>query len=257
MYYGEPKLPAVEHVELIDMATQIARVAIEAKRAQNASRLAAEELQALSRRLVELQESERKLLARELHDRVGQALTALSLNLAVLQSQSRAPQVRARLKDSQALLETTIQAIQNVAAELRPPMLDDHGLAAALAWYARDFGTRSGIAVAVEAAKGERMPPAIELALFRIAQEALNNIAKHARAGRATIVLDRAGEEYVMRIADDGIGVGPAQEPREQRGTGLGMITMRERAQAVGGRFAVESAAGKGTRLTVRIPALK
>jgi PAS domain S-box-containing protein len=375
MYYGEPRLPQVEHIQLIDMATQMARVAIEAKRTEDALRQSedrmrrameaipamvwsarpdgtvdfvnaawaqymevpaqverldwvarlhpedrsrvlehwrgliasgipseiemrlrrsdgsyrwflarqqplrdetggvarwygtltdiedrrqseeklrrsAEELQALSRRLVELQESERKLLARELHDRVGQALTALSINLGMLQGRSRTPEVRARLKDSEALLEATVQAIENVAADLRPPMLDDHGLPAALAWYADEFAARSGVAVSVQAETGERLSPEVEIALFRIAQEALNNIAKHARATRATIVLGRAATDCVMWISDNGIGSGHA-EPRRP---GLGMVTMRERAQAVGGSFEISSLPGEGTRLTVHVP---
>jgi PAS domain S-box-containing protein len=224
----------------------------ERRQSEEKLRRSAEELQALSRRLVELQESERKLLARELHDRVGQALTALSINLARLQDRSRTPEVRARLKDSEALLEATVQAIENVVADLRPPMLDDHGLPAALAWYADEFAVRSGVAVSVqaEAEGGERLSPEVEIALFRIAQEALNNIAKHARATRATIVLGRAASDYCMWISDNGIGSGHA-EPRRP---GLGMVTMRERAQAVGGSFEISSTPGDGTRLTVRVP---
>jgi two-component system sensor histidine kinase UhpB len=168
----------------------------------------------------------------------------------MLQGRSRKPEVRARLKDSEALLETTVQAIENVAADLRPPMLDDHGLPAALAWYADEFAARSGVAVSVQAEPGERLSPEVEIALFRIAQEALNNIAKHARATRATIVLGRAATDCVMWISDNGIGSGHA-EPRRP---GLGMVTMRERAQAVGGSFEISSPPGNGTQLTVRVP---
>jgi PAS domain S-box-containing protein len=220
-------------------------------------RRSAEELQALSRRLVDLQESERKLLSRELHDRVGQNLTALGINLAMLQDRlpPATPEVDARLKDSAALVESTVRVIDNVAAELRPPMLDDFGLTSALAWYAKEFGARSGVAVSVEAQPGERLAPQIEIALFRIAQEALNNIAKHSRATRATIHVVRAGAACVMSIADNGIGSSEIQGPAQQRKPRLGMVTMRERAQAVGGTFEIASAPGSGTRLTVRVPA--
>ncbi|TMH48941.1 MAG: PAS domain S-box protein, partial [Betaproteobacteria bacterium] len=174
----------------------------ERKRAENALRDSGVRLQALSRRLVELQESERKELARELHDRVGQSLTALKINIDILQpalaSQENA-EVLARVADSAALLEATMDTIENVMSELRPPMLDDHGLAAALDWHARNFSRRTGIAVAVRAGETAGRPALQgEIALFRIAQEALNNVAKHARAHRVEIALDHANGECVM-----------------------------------------------------------
>jgi PAS domain S-box-containing protein len=230
----------------------------ERKDAENALRASSLQLQALSRRLVELQESERKDLARELHDRIGQNLTALNINLNILGS-SLPPQAgdepRARLEDSKALVESTTAAIGNILSELRPPMLDEHGLALALDWYARQVSARAGIPLAVRnLAPGERPAPEAEIALFRIAQEALNNIVKHARASRAGITLERRGSEYVMRVEDDGVGF-DAGEERAARRPGLGMAIMRERAQAVGGRFEVRAQSGSGTRLAVRVPA--
>jgi two-component system sensor histidine kinase UhpB len=225
------------------------------KRAEQRSRQAAGELQALSRRLVELQESERKALARELHDRVGQTLTALSINLGILRKAlSEDSQASSRVEDSAALVKSTARTIENVVAELRPPMLDDHGLQAALDWLGRQFAARADVVVSVQAAQpGERMAVDVEIALFRIAQEALNNVAKHARATRVVITLRRTGSEQVMSIADDGIGLRAVQERSERPVPGLGIVTMRERAQAVGGQFAVEAIAGGGTRLTVRV----
>jgi PAS domain S-box-containing protein len=224
------------------------------KRAEETSRRAAEELQALSRRLVELQESERKALARELHDRLGETLTALSINLAMLKQAVRGDAAATtRIEDSAALLKSTAATIENMVAELRPPMLDGHGLAAAIDWHAKQFTRRAGVAVSVQAAQlGERIAPEVEMALFRIAQEALNNVAKHARAEHVAITLWRSQSELVMSIADDGIGLPtPAQAPER---AGLGLVTMRERAQAVGGVFKVEPLPdGAGTRLIVRI----
>jgi signal transduction histidine kinase len=134
-------------------------------------------------------------------------------------------------------------------------MLDDHGLAAALDWYGRQFAARAGIAVTVQADDTSAdVSPAVGIALFRIAQEALNNIAKHADARRVAVTLRRAGAEFVMSISDDGIGLPSAEKRAERRGNGLGMVTMRERAEAVGGRFAVEALPGRGTRLTVKVP---
>jgi PAS domain S-box-containing protein len=228
----------------------------ERKRAENALRDSGVQLQALSRRLVELQESERKELARELHDRVGQSLTALKINLDILQSapDSRGTEIRARVDDSVALLESTMDAIENVMSELRPPMLDDHGLAAALDWHSRNFSKRTGIVVAVRVGESALRPaPQIEIAFFRIAQEALNNVAKHARAHHVEIALDYANGECVMSIRDDGIGFDGVQDPSDKPKPRLGMVTMRERAQAVGGRFEVRALPGRGTQLTVRV----
>ena len=230
----------------------------ERKRAENALRDSGVQLQALSRRLVELQESERKELARELHDRVGQSLTALKINIDILQpalaSQGNA-EVLARVADSAALLESTMDTIENVMSELRPPMLDDHGLAAALDWHARNFSARTGIAVAVRSSEPALRPALqVEIALFRIAQEALNNVAKHARAQRVEIALDHANGECVMSVQDDGVGFDGVEDASDKPKPGLGMVTMRERAQAVGGHFEAQALAGHGTRLTVRAP---
>jgi two-component system sensor histidine kinase UhpB len=226
------------------------------KRAEGTLRQSAAELQALSRRLVELQESERKELARELHDRVGQSLTALDINFAILRGalSGHDAALRSRLEDSAALLGSTAQAIENVVAELRPPMLDDYGLRAALDWYAHQFSARAGIAVSVRASgPDQRVAPEAEIALFRIAQEALNNVAKHAQASKVAIVLERRESEYLLSVADDGVGLRAPGERADPHRPGFGMVTMRERAQALGGRFQIESLPGGGTELTVRI----
>ncbi|HZF22377.1 MAG TPA: PAS domain S-box protein [Burkholderiales bacterium] len=228
------------------------------KHAGDALRRSAAEHQALSRRLVELQESERRQLSRELHDRVGQNLTALRINLDILQTalaSSGSGEVRARVDDSAALLESTMDTIENVMSELRPPMLDDHGLAAALDWHASKFSERTGIAVAVTGSEPAVRPaPQVEIALYRIAQEALNNVAKHARARHVEIALDHANGVCVMSVQDDGIGFDRVEATSDKPKPGLGMVTMRERAQAVGGRFEVQALPGRGTRLTVRVP---
>jgi signal transduction histidine kinase len=249
MLYGEPRSPAAEDIQLIDMAVQMARVAIQRREAQRALEDSARELQALTRRLVDVQESERRELSRELHDRVGQSLTALAVNLRLL-GRSVGQDAAARLEDSQALLESTAEAIENVTSELRPPMLDDAGLFHALSWYGEQFSRRSGIAVNVTSAHPEeRIEARAEIALFRIAQEALNNVLKHAGASRVEIVLERGTDAYVMTVRDDGVGLdAPSGRP------GLGMVTMRERAQAVGGSFSASRSSGRGTRLEVVIP---
>src|SRR5437773_283204 len=221
----------------------------EQKNSEAALRAAADNLHALSRRLVEAEEAERRRIARELHDRVGQNLSALNINLDLALGAAGASPLRQRIEDSVSLVDATLQSIESVMAELRPPLLDEYGLGAALGWYAEEFSRRTGIAVALrdgkDAAAGLR--PEAAVALFRIAQEALNNVAKHAGARQVRIELVGDAEEIVMRVVDDGAGFDPAAAARGKR---WGMKTMRERAEAAGGRLEVDSAPGAGT--TVR-----
>ena len=230
----------------------------ELRESEEGLRTSAEQLQALSRRLVDVQESERRQFSRELHDRVGQNLTALSISVDILKTQlpgNGNEAFRSRLDDAAALLESTAGAIENVMSELRPPMLDDYGLLPALQWYANEFSSRTGIEVMVDGDERiERMTQASEIALFRIMQEALNNVAKHAHARRVHITLEHSDTQFIMSVSDDGVGLDPAPTPVSRRRPGLGMVTMRERTQAVGGQFEIGAASGRGTRVVVRIP---
>src|SRR6266403_128234 len=225
----------------------------EQRNSEAALRAAADNLQALTRRLVEAEEAERRRIARELHDRVGQNLSALNINLDLALGAAGASPVRQRIEDSVSLVDATLQSIESVMAELRPPLLDEYGLGAALGWYAEEFSRRTGIAVALrdgkDAAADLRREAAV--ALFRIAQEALNNVAKHAGARQVRIEIACEAEEIVIRVADDGAGFDPAAAARGKR---WGMKTMRERAEAAGGRLEVDSAPGEGTivRASVR-----
>jgi PAS domain S-box-containing protein len=216
---------------------------------------AAETLSRLSRRLVEAEEAERRRIARELHDRVGQNLSALNINLDIilgLLGEQAAQEVRVRLRDSLALVDGTLQTIENVMADLRPPLLDEYGVGAALGWHAEEFQRRTHLRVRLEDRAKERtreLGQEAAVTLFRIAQEALNNVAKHAQAQTVTISLSVAGEAFVLEIRDDGLGFDPGAPTRR-----LGMRTMRERAEAAGGRLEVRSAPGKGTTLEVSVP---
>jgi signal transduction histidine kinase len=222
-------------------------------------RASTEQLQAMSRQLVDVQESERRQFSRELHDRIGQNLTALSINLDIMKSQlgeNGNSALRTRLDDAAALLESTAGSIENVISELRPPMLDDYGLLPALQWYGNEFWRRTGIRVSVEGDEHmQRVPQSTEIALFRIAQEALNNVAKHAHAQHVEIALMRKGAEMVLTVSDDGMGfdAAPTTVSRRRR-PGLGMVTMRERTQAVGGRFEIGPARVRGAQVTVTVP---
>ena len=209
-------------------------------------------LRALSRRLVQAEETERRRIARELHDQVGQNLSALNINLDIVLGSLKDPSLRRRLEDSLKLVDGTLQSIEAVMAELRPPLLDEYGLGAALAWYAEEYARRTGIRVSVDK-PSEAVPqlsPEAGVALFRIAQEALTNVAKHAGATVVRIELSLEGEEMKLCIADDGSGFDPAQARRGR----WGMTTMRERAEAAGGRLSIESACGQGTAVRATVP---
>jgi PAS domain S-box-containing protein len=208
-------------------------------------------LRALTRRLVQAQETERSRIARELHDRVGQNLSALNINLDILLGNLNDAALRRRLEDSLKLVDATLQSIENVMADLRPVLLDEYGLAAALAWYGEEYAQRTGIHVAVQAPEaGKELRPEAAVALFRIAQEALNNAAKHSCAKRITVQLEETDGELVLCVTDDGRGFDVAQAPRGR----WGMTTMRERAEAAGGRLAVDSSLGTGTTVRAAVP---
>jgi two-component system sensor histidine kinase UhpB len=228
------------------------------KHAENALRDSGIQLHALARRLVDLQESAHKELARELHDRMGPPLTSLSINLKLIEDALPSAQQQAlagTLVDARQQIHEASMAMRDVIGELRPQELDDHGLQPALDRYARQFSQRAGIAVSVRtAAPYERVSADVEIVLFRIAQEALNNVAKHARAKHVTITLERQGSDCVMAVLDDGIGIARSRESTDPSRTALGLVTMRERAQTVGGVLTVEAGARRGTQLTVRVP---
>jgi len=208
-----------------------------------------------SRRLVTMQEAERRTLANGLHDLVGQKLTALNINLNIVKgllTPGKQPQVNARLDESLQLVEETIESIRDVMVTLRPAVLDDYGLTSGLRWYAEQFTRRTGLPVVVtEAQPGCRASPTTEEALFRIAQEALANVAKHAHAQRATVAVDAAPERISLEVRDDGRGFDPDLILPPARESGWGLMIMRERAAAVGADLRIDSAPGRGTRIVV------
>jgi PAS domain S-box-containing protein len=220
--------------------------------AEERARAAAQRTQALAHRLVEAQESEQRRLSAELHDRVGQNLAALGINLSILAGAlpPDAPaSVAQRLDDSIRLLEGATAAVRHLVGELRPPELKDYGLLATLRTLARAVGARAGLDIEVTGAEPEpRLPMAVDTSLYRIAQEALNNIVKHAAARQVTVRLWSNGVVSLL-IEDDGIGF----EPDAVTGAHWGLDIMRERAEAAGGRLLVDSARGAGTRVVVEV----
>ena len=227
----------------------------EQRHSESALRQAAQDLHALTRKLVQAEEGERRRIARELHDSVGQALSALNINLDIIHrgAQALPEPLQRRLEDSAALVDRTLQSIEAVMAELRPPLLDEYGLGAALGWHVEEVTERTGIPITLsdntpDAGKGLRTD--VGVALFRIGQEALNNMVKHSRAKSVQVEMSQAGGALMLTIADDGQGFDPTKTPRDR----WGMTTMRERAEAAGGELAVDSAPGRGTRVTVKVP---
>jgi len=216
------------------------------------------QLHDLTARMAKIMEEERKGLARELHDRVGQNLTALNINLNIIKEQLPAEStghLEARLEDAMNLVEETAVGIRDVMGNLRPEVLDDYGLLAALRWYGERFSRQTGLEVKVTAEQpNTRFAPDTEITLFRIAQEAMVNVVKHARAERISIHLESNGATIRMTISDNGAGFDPAAAERPDDGCGWGLISMRERAHSIGGHLRIESSPGNSTKVVVEVP---
>ena len=203
------------------------------------------------RRVVEAQENERARLARELHDETGQALTSVLLGLKSLDDRVETAEGRTAVAELRELVVSTLQDVRRLAVELRPAALDDFGLVPAIERL-RDLVTeQSGISVEVRSEIGDqRLSPETETTLYRIAQEALTNVVKHADARSVRMRLSRSGNRIVLVVQDDGSGF----EPESVRDGGVGLLGMRERIALVGGRLTIESTEGAGTMLTAEVP---
>jgi len=212
--------------------------------------------QLLAQQLMEAQEAERRHLARELHDEIGQALTALKINLQGLQYVVRDSVPAARLGESIALVDNVLQQVRSMSLDLRPSMLDDLGLAAALRWYLDRQAKRAGFTAEFRSdASDIRAPANFETACFRVAQEAITNIIRHARAQHVGVELVQRDEELQLTIQDDGTGFDvTAAHSRASRGGSLGLLGMQERVLLIGGRIEIDSGAGRGTAIHVRFP---
>jgi signal transduction histidine kinase len=202
------------------------------------------------RRAVEGQELERRRLARELHDETGQALTSILLGLSSLEEAKDPEALSAATQEVRELAVATLQDVRRLAVELRPAALDDFGLAAALERLTENFKEQTGLAVELESGLGEeRLPTDIETVLYRLVQEALTNVVKHAHAERVSIVLQRNERAVTAVIEDDGRGLSDGRGEE-----GLGLVGMRERVALVNGRFRIESSPNAGTTLLVEVP---
>ncbi|HUA57418.1 MAG TPA: histidine kinase [Verrucomicrobiae bacterium] len=212
---------------------------------------ARQELRNLSARLVETQENERKNISRDLHDAVGQSMSAVQFelhDLSVLLAPYPEP-LRTRVDRIRELVESSVAMVRNMALLLRPSMLDDLGLAAALEWQANQVSVSTGVRIRI-AAEGipNDLPEEHKICVFRIVQEALNNVCRHARASSVDITVMASGSRISVMIRDDGRGF---RTPRPQ---GLGLIGMQERAESLGGNLTIHSEPGQGTAIQVALP---
>jgi signal transduction histidine kinase len=209
------------------------------------------EMRELSARLVDVQETERRTISRELHDEVGQALGALLVDmgrLATALSTDR-PEVKTQLDNMKSVAERTFQEVRNIALLLRPSMLDDLGLVAALEWQGREVSRRSDIEVEVQSdIVSDNLPDEYRICIYRLVQEALSNAVRHSGAKNAKVTLQQSAESITVEVSDDGRGF----DPRHTRG--LGILGMQERVKRLGGTLAVESREGQGVAVTAQLP---
>jgi signal transduction histidine kinase len=203
------------------------------------------DLERLSAGLVDIQVRERREISRELHDAIGQALTAVKLDIGIALRGDVSERTRQALDEANDITESTLHSVRDLSQLLHPSTLDDFGLPETLRTYLRRFAERTGIRAQLVAALPDRLTPDIESSLYRITQEAMNNIARHSGASACTVTINTLGNDLRLVVEDNGCG------PNARQGHGLGLIAMRERAQAQAGSFAIEALASGGTRVVV------
>jgi PAS domain S-box-containing protein len=216
-----------------------------------------ERIRAMAKQLSEVEEDQRRLTARELHDNVGQNLTALGINLNIIKTKLEKARMEEDLNivnDSQLLIEQTTESIRDVMANLRPPVLEDYGILATLKWYGQRFSSRTGTPITVQGEEPDpRLNADIEITLFRIYQEALTNISKHAKASTVIVSFNREDGRQRLLIADNGVGFDTSDLSKYAEQANWGLVTMSERADSIGASFQIESTLGRGTRVIVEI----
>jgi signal transduction histidine kinase len=211
---------------------------------------AREDLRRLSDRLVAVQEEERRNLSRELHDDLGQTMSAMLIELGKLESPlAGSEDHRAELASVRRLAEENVAKVRNMALLLRPAMLDELGMVPALRWHAREVARRTGLKVKMIADEiNDDLPDSHRTCIYRVVQEALNNCVKHSKASEVRVVIHRDGEGLSISVQDDGAGFDP------EHNKGLGLLGMMERVAGAGGRFHIESQPGRGTILSIFFP---
>jgi signal transduction histidine kinase/DNA-binding response OmpR family regulator len=244
-----------EDIDLLSGLANVAVIAIENARLFEQVRAGRERLRRLTQQVVSAQEEERRRLSRELHDEAGQALTALKISLDLIQSDLpvEAGSLRQRLGEAGALTETTMEQIRLLAYGLRPPALDAVGLSYTLEGLCRDFAERTQLPIDYAGAELPVLPEAVNMCLYRVLQEALTNVAKHADANQVRAALCCDAETVSLAVEDDGQGF----EVQAGTSVGIGLLGMQERIELLGGQLEIESWPGQGTRLMAHIPLQK
>jgi signal transduction histidine kinase len=243
--------------ELGELARSFDHIAARLEQRERRLEESQERLSALSRRLLAAQEDERRRIARELHDELGQLLTGAKLNLVSLQGGSARPHPGFdALDDTLDLVGRALNAVRELSTQLRPAVLDDAGLEEALHWLLDRVSHRAGFDGYLEAEPlGTDIAHETETTLFRFAQEALTNVARHAGASRVEITLRRHGSDIELTVQDDGAGFdAEAVHQKAIQGSSLGIIAMTERLTLAGGRLEIDSAPGRGTRMRAIVP---
>ena len=247
-----------EDVRLASLFANHAAIAIENARLLGALTEHQDGLQRLSAQLISAQEEERKRISQELHDQLGQALTAMSINLAAIERSlppTPDPAILERLAETSSLIDETLDQMRDLSLELRPSMLDDLGLLPTLRWYVESYQKRAGIRAMVEIINlEERLAPDMETALYRIVQEALTNAARHAHADTVHIRLERASSAVLLEIEDDGVGFDTERAPVLDVHRGAGLLGIRERVASQEGTLRIDSQPKEGTRLIIEMP---
>ena len=239
------------------IAEQVARIKSENARLLERVSESERRFRRISLGVLRLQEEERSRISRDLHDGIGQLLTALKIQLELLEGETKSlPEIRARVESARELSETALTEVRQLSHLLRPQMLDELGLESTLRWLARTFQKRTGIAVdiAFEGAES-RENPDVETLVYRIVQEALTNVAKHSGAKAAAVTLRREEDRLLVRVEDRGGGfraTDALSERDEERG--FGVRAMRDRVEFLHGRFSLRSAPGEGTVVEAEVP---
>lgn len=248
-----------EHLELAREVAVPVAIALQWGRLLETLSRHRHQVQALASRLAKADQDLRQSLARELHDTIGQELSAMALQLNIVRHglpPDSDPALDRRLEVASGIAAQTIEQVRTIMANLRPPVLDDCGLAAALRWEAQRVTERYGPALVVRVIADESPPtpgPEQEIVLFRVAQEAIMNAVKHAKATTITVTLRAEAGRLTLQVTDDGQGFTPGSEEHNWSRQGLGLINMRERALALGGRFSIDSQPGSGTTIKVEV----
>ncbi|MDQ6733364.1 MAG: sensor histidine kinase [Nitrospirota bacterium] len=260
--YLEEKSPEAEgpflaeERDLINSLADSVSSYLDRKQAEAALRQTHERLQALSQRLMHVQEQERRHLSRDLHDEIGQALTAVKMNLQTLQRVIDAPHIAPPLSDSINIIDHIMQHVRDLSLDLRPSLLDDLGLVSAVRWYVARQAERAGWEANTLAEDSlSHLPADMAVACYRVVQEAITNVMRHAQARHVNVGLHKDDRELRIVVSDDGVGfdVMHAQQ-RAAQGESLGLLGMEERIRLLEGRLSIRSSSGTGTEVTASIP---